>query len=295
MRKLIIYTLLLFGTAFSAFAQDEKAEKRYILPPEEEITDTYLDTVSLAPRGKINNYTMIGIHYGVSLSNCMWTPSMKQEFLLNPVHYGITYTRYGKMFGYMPFFGFQAGILYSQDGYKFKEDKDTGYTPSVEGATQARISVIEVPVLSHFHIDFWKMKIMFNLGCYAGYRLSIERFQLFDKDKYSFINQIRFKENQYSFLETDNRWDYGIKGGIGFGLIFDPIEIHIMAAYKHSFSSLYEPDHYSKYYYRFAYPSNIVVSAGVHFQLTKRTGKTKPQLKKLAKEMVYGNSVSENW
>lgn len=275
MRKLIIYTLLLFGTAFSAFAQEEKAEKRYILPPEEEITDTYLDTVSLAPRGKINNYTMIGIHYGASLSNCMWTPSMKQEFLLNPVHYGITYTRYGKMFGYMPFFGFQAGILYSQDGYKFKEDKDTGYTPSVEGATQARISVIEVPVLSHFHIDFWKMKLIVNLGPYAGYRLGIERFG--DKVPDELVN---------SFTDTDIRFDYGIKGGVGFGFIFDPIEIHLQAMYKWSMSSLYQPDYQSQYYYRYAYPMGITVSAGIHFQLTKREGKTKHQLRKEAKEAL---------
>ena len=38
---------------------------------------------------------------------------------------------------------------------------------------------------------------------------------------------------------------------------------------------------------RFAYPTNIVISAGVHFQITKRTGKTKAQLKKMARDMVY--------
>ena len=91
-----------------------------------------------------------------------------------------------------------------------------------------------------------------------------------------------------SFLKTDNRFDYGIKGGLGFGLVFDPIELHIQAMYKHSLSSLYEPDHNSQYYYRYAYPSNIIISAGVHFQLTKRTGQTKHNLKKTAKEIVYG-------
>ena len=62
-----------------------------------------------------------------------------------------------------------------------------------------------------------------------------------------------------------------------------------MLNYKHALSSLYEPDHYSQYYYRFAYPMNFVLSAGIHVQLTKRTGKTNAQLKKMAKEMVYGN------
>ncbi len=65
------------------------------------------------------------------------------------------------------------------------------------------------------------------------------------------------------------------------------MEIHIQAMYKHSMSTLYNPDYYSEYYYRFAYPTNIVISAGVHFQITKRTGKTKAQLKKMARDMVY--------
>ena len=50
----------------------------------------------------------------------------------------------------------------------------------------------------------------------------------------------------------------------------------------------YIDDYYSKYYYRYAYPSNIIISAGLHFQLTKRTGMTKNNLMKQAKEMVYG-------
>ena len=100
-------------------------------------------------------------------------------------------------------------------------------------------------------------------------------------------------EMEYSFKDTDIRIDYGIKGGVGFALVFDPLEFHISASYKHSLSSLYTPDHYSEYYYRFAYPSNIIVSAGVHFQLTKRTGKTKAELKKEAKSLVYENFGSQ--
>jgi hypothetical protein len=98
---------------------------------------------------------------------------------------------------------------------------------------------------------------------------------------------------EFNFTDTDIRFDYGIKGGAGFALVFDPLEFHVMAYYKHSFSSLYEPDHYSQYYYRFAYPSNIIVTAGVSFQLSKRTGKTKAELKKQAKSMVYGDTFSK--
>ena len=130
------------------------------------------------------------------------------------------------------------------------------------------------------------MKIIAQIGFYAGYRLSIHRYP----GKTGYVSP----ENVRSFLPTDKRFDYGIKGGLGFGLVFDPIEIHIQAMYKHAFASLYEPDHASPYYYRFAYPSNIIISAGVHFQLSKRSGMSKAQLKKQAKEIVYGSNDSES-
>lgn len=237
---------------------------------------------SNAQNDMINDYSMIGFHGGITLSNCIWNPTMKQEYLFNPVNFGITYTRYGKMFNSLPFFGLQVGLVYGQEGYKFKRDEDKDYTPTVEGATQARFKMIELPMMAHIHVDFWKMKLMANIGLYGGYRLAIER-----------TGPGVSEELKNNFKDTDIRFDYGIKGGVGLGFMFDPIEIHITAMYKYSMSSLYQPDHmpheypyYGQYYYRYAYPNNIVISAGVHFQLTKRTGKTKAQLRKEAKEIV---------
>ena len=250
-------------------------------------TNEYLDTVSIKKATKINDYSMIGIHYGVGLSRVMWNPPQKQEMVFMPYNVGITYTKYGKMFGYMPYFGFQVGVLFTQEGYQFKYNEEKDYIYKIQGAEKAVMDVVEVPLLAHMHFDFWNMKILANIGCYAGYRLSIERFP-------GETGSVK-EELQHSFMDTDRRIDYGIKGGLGFGIIFDPIEIHIQAMYKHSLGTLYEPDHYSEYYYRFAYPSNIIFSAGVHFQLTKRTGQTKAELKKLAKDMVYGNIEGKSW
>lgn len=254
------------------------------LHAQKDYTNEYLDTLNIKKNDKINDYSMIGIHYGVGLSQVMWNPTQKQDFVFMPYNVGITYTRYGKMFGYMPFFGFQAGVILTQEGYKFEYNEDKDYIYKVEGAEKAVIDVVEVPLLAHIHMDFWNMKMIANIGCYGGYRLGIERFP----GKTGSVSE----ELMHSFKDTDRRLDYGLKGGLGFGFIFDPIEIHIQAMYKYSMSSLYEPDHYSEYYYRYAYPSNIIVTAGIHFQLTKRTGQTKAQLKKLAKEMVYGDTKS---
>ena len=251
------------------------------------LTDTaalaLLDTIDVKKKNIINDYSMIGVQYGMALSQVMWNPSMRQGFLFVPYNIGFMYTRYGKMFGYMPYFGFQAGVILTREGYKFKAD-DEGYIPNVQGATQAVMDVVEVPVMAHCHFDFWKMKLMANIGFFAGYRLSIHR-----------TGESVAPEIADAFMDTDRRFDYGIKGGLGFGFVFDPVEIHFMAMYKYSMGTLYDPDYYSRYYYRYAYPSNIVFSLGVHFQLTRRTGKTTHQLRQEAREQVrLMNTIERN-
>ena len=243
------------------------------------LTDEQLDTIDVKKKLVINDYTMFGVQYGVGLSQVMWNPSQKQEMVFIPYNVGVTFTTYQKMFGFMPYFGFQAGVFYTREGYQFKLNENTDYIYKVEGAEKALIEVVEVPMMFQFHLDMWNFKIMANLGCYGGYRLSIQRFPG-DTGHVS-------EDVQYSFTETDRRWDYGLKGGVGFGLVFDPFEIHFQAAYKHSLSSLYAPDHYSQYYYRFAYPSNIVVSVGLHYQLTRRTGRTRADIRKMAEDSIY--------
>ena len=278
MRRIaIIFTTILYSTI--AFSQS-KVSDEFIVMDVDAITDEQLDTIDVKKKLVINDYTMIGVQYGVGLSQVMWNPSQKQDMVFVPLNFGVTVTTYGKMFGYMPFFGFQAGLFYAREGYQFEYNEERDYTYKIEGAEKALIDVVEAPILFQFHYDMWNFKILAQLGCYAGYRLSIERFP----GKSGSVSE----ELKHSFTDTDRRWDYGIKGGAGFALVFEPIEIHFQAMYKHSLSSLYEPDHASKYYYRYAYPSNIVISAGVHFQITKRSGKTKAEIKKQAKEMVYG-------
>ena len=79
--------------------------------------------------------------------------------------------------------------------------------------------------------------------------------------------------------------------------MFDPVEIHLGAMARWGWSNLYPPDYLDEtyhpapnnsYYYRFAAPLDIMVYAGIHFQLTKRKGKTIKQLRKQAWETVYG-------
>lgn len=282
--KRLIYILFLHTLCLAAHAQKDTSSLRLPEGLTAEIyTNEYLDTVNVKKKLFINDYSMIGVHYGVNLSQMMWNPTQKQDMLILPTNIGITYTKYGKMFGYMPYFGFQIGVNYSKEGYQFEYNKDKDYTYTIEGAEKAIFDVIEVPMAFHFHYDIWKFKIIGNLGCYGGYRVGIHRFP----GKTGSVTP----GLEHSFTDYDRRWDYGIKGGLGFGLVFDPVEIHIQATYKYAFGTLYDPDYYSEIYYRYAYPSIITISAGVHLHLSKRSGKTKAQLKKMAKDMVYNNEI----
>lgn len=284
-RYIIILLTALFLTQLSA--QERKSiDAEMAILNVDAITDAELDSIDVRKKLVINDYSMIGVQYGVGLSQVSWNPSQKQDMVFVPYNVGITYTHYGKMFGYMPYFGLQVGLFYGQEGYQFKYNEDKDYTYTIAGAEKALMEVVEAPIMFQFHYDMWNFKILAQIGCFAGYRLSIERFP----GKTGNVSD----EVRYSFLETDRRLDYGIKGGVGFALVFEPVELHFQAMYKHSLASLYEPDHASKYFYRFAYPSNIVLSVGTHFHITKRSGKTKSEIKKMAKEMVYNTESYGN-
>lgn len=279
MKRLSLLILFIAASWTTLSAQNVEFANEYTLADIQAMSNAQLDTINVKKKLNINDYTMFGVQYGVGLSQVMWNPTQKQEMVFTPVNFGVTFTKYQKMFGYMPYFGFQAGVFYAREGYQFKYNQNNNYIYKVEGAEKALIDVVEAPILFQFHYDMWNFKIMANIGCFAGYRLSIQRFP----GETGYVKE----ELMNSFKDTDRRWDYGIKGGVGFALVFDPVEVQFQVAYKHSLSSLYEPDHYSEYYYRFAYPSNIVASVGLNFHLSKRTGRTKAELKKMAKELVY--------
>ena len=55
---------------------------------------------------------------------------------------------------------------------------------------------------------------------------------------------------------------------------------------KWGWSSFWQPDYISQWYYRFAYPMDAGVTFGLYYQLTPRYGHTKAQLRRLARKMM---------
>lgn len=247
-----------------------------------------LDTAKIMEDySKINDYSMLGVTYGMGFASCDFDPMRNVDAVFMPLdNVGITYTLHCKLFGYMPYFAFQASVLYAKDGYKFKQNENSGYMDNILYAYKTTIETIEIPLLAQFHYDFWKMKVMADIGVYGGYRFAVHREYL------STVPDSR-KTYENSFHPNETKWDYGIKGGGGFALIFDPIELHIMCFYKYSWCNLHQPNvdahtlehtDMSKYYYKWSYPTNLSFSIGIHYQLTRRVGKMRAQIRQEARE-----------
>lgn len=273
-RRLIVIFALLMGAVAGA----------------QEFTAEYLDTVKVKKVKTINDYMTIGVNYGVTLSQMYFNPSSDQEWLFNPGYVSVMFTKYCKMFGYMPYFGIEAGFSYGHQGFRMLQDPDSKYANVIQFGTLGNVTnileeimtVIKVPVRAKFHADIYPFRIQAAVGIYAGYRTSVNRLAYGDPADASIL---------VNFQSYENCFDYGMEGGLGFAFLFDPVEIHFNALMGWSWNSIYEPDSRptatSKYYYRYAYPLDLMISAGVHFQLTKRSGKTNSQLRKEARDEVF--------
>lgn len=280
MKKVFLSLFAVLGFTL-AFGQEQMAVADF--------TDEYLDTVKVAKRLGINDYFSIGVNYGVNFSNQLFNPRVgSQEWPVSLNNVSVMFTRYCKMFGRMPYFGVEFGFSYGHQGFRFRQEPDSKYltalamgTPdNISYITEQSMEVFKIPLRSRFHYDVSILRLMANLGFYGGWRSSVVRDGIINDP--SLYN---------SFQSYENKFDYGLEGGAGFALLFDPVELHFNVLAGWSWSSLYEPDttpsRYNQYYYRYANPIDITVSFGVHFQLTKRTGKTSAMLKREAWKSIY--------
>ena len=284
MRKVVLPLLLaLFTATLPLAAQDGRKKKAVNLDEEffhlpDSVTDDYLDNTPLPKKARINDYWIVGVHGGVSVQHGFFNPPRQVSFYPNKPVYGVSITRFATMMNTFPNLGMELGFQQNYEGYQFKEFEVDGrrYRSDIDGAYEAVIEVPEVFLVTHGHFDMGQFaKINIKAGLFGGYRTSITRDGPFMVDDIA-----------NSFQDTDNRWTYGVQGGLGLGFMFDPIEVHLNVQVKWGWSPYYQPNKYSPYYYRFAYPMDGAVTLGVYYQLTKRRGHTRGQLRRLAREVL---------
>ena len=283
MRKVAIPVLLALSLAALPLSAQQDKKKSIDLDEEffhlpDSVTDDYLDNAPRPKKARINDYWIVGVHGGVSVEHGYFNPLRQVSLYPNKPVYGFSITRFATMMNTFPNLGMDLGFQRNFEGYNFKEFEVDGrfYRQSIDGAYEAYMEVPEVFLLTHGHIDMGQYsKIILKVGMYGGYRTSITR-----------IGPYVAEEIIHEFMDTDNRWTYGVQGGLGFGLMFDPFEVHLNVQVKWSWSSFYQPDVASPYYYRYAYPLDGAVTLGVYYQLTKRRGHTRGALRRMARQMV---------
>ena len=184
------------------------------------------------------------------------------------------------MMNTFPNLGMEFGFQHNYEGYQFKQvvKEDGTIVPpkSIDGADEAYMEVPEVFLLTHGHIDMGRFaKINLKVGMYGGYRMNITR-----------IGDLVESGYENAFYDNDNRWTYGIQGGLGLGLMLDPLEFHLGVQIKWGWSPFYPPNKYDPFNYRYAYPLDGAVTFGVYYQLTKRRGHTRSSLRRMARQYV---------
>ena len=282
MKKLILTILLAVALLPCLRAQTDTLE----------FTAEYLDSLDFSNKGvKINDYSLLGVNYGVTFSTIYFNPTkMGADFIFNPKYFSIMYTHHEKMFDYIPYFGLTVGFSYSHSGCRFNDNPETGAPLGfIDGATYESMETVEMPAMMQIHVDSGITKVLASLGGYLGYRLSVNRSGYWLDEEYT-----------DKFRDYERRFDYGVVGGVGFGVMLDPVELHLNLVGRWSLQNLYEPNYeneifhpYNTYFYRYANPIDISVTVGVYFQLTKRTGKTNRQLRKEARDIVYGTPEND--
>lgn len=275
-RYCILLVLLLLGTGVQSHAANDRKTRKEAVR-DTLYSDAYLDTVNVSKVSVPNDYMMIGFEAGAGYNRMQFNPPYSQGWKFSPEYYELTFTRYCKMFGYMPYFGFQLGLAYGHEGFMMVENEETGYISTIHGATECVYDVAEIQTLAQFHYDIGHVKLMVNVGPHAGWRLNIERSGGYVDD-----------DIVHTFLDTDRRFEFGAKAGAGIALVFDPVELHLNAKVRYSWANLTDPDYLSPYYYSFAYPLDVMVTAGLHFHISRKTGKTKAMLRKEARNIVFG-------
>jgi len=282
---LLIMVVMLLGCS-AARAQVNLEAEFFSLP--DSVSNEYLDSLDVQPL-KPNDYWMVGVYGGASLEFGYFNPTRLVYWVPQYPLLGFSFVRYFTMFGIFPNMGLEFGAQYNYEGYEFKVNKETGYRATESGAYKCVMRVPEAFFLTHFHADIGEhFKLMAKVGLYGGYRLSIER----TLDDY-YVGS-KYEQYVHEFRDYDRRWTYGLQGGVGPALMFSPVEVHLNVQVKWGWESFWNPDYYSKYYYRFAYPLDLGVTLGVYYHLTPRYGHTHSQLKKLARKMVQEQTAAND-
>lgn len=247
-----IYVLLLLGLALLPF----RASSQNVIENEEAYLKEF-DMNSFAEAGtKIKDSTilyqhLIGVKWGYSMSGVSFSQTNKNKQIKSSENYGVYYTYLHSLLGTMPYFGVQVGIARTTMGYM-----DVYEVSETEFVEEEQVySAIEVPFVALFRGDISRVRLMLGVGGFGYY--------IYDS------------ELPGGIPETTNKYGFGIMGQGGIAIKFNPVEIHLEASYKYGLTHFCDPQIYSSDYWLYTHPTQLQISAGVHFNLGGKYSKNR--------------------
>ena len=182
----------------------------------------------------------VGANYSYTISNVMFSPTIKAKPRYAPINFGALCTYYTPLWGYMDYFGFQTGIKYTSLGYYSNE-------PGFE-YLHDELQSVQIPITTLVKFDIQeRFRALFTIGTLVGYRTSTN------------------KEGGFDCF--DRRWDYGLEAGLAFVVRLNPIELHLGGSYQYNLSWFYHPEKLDSDIWVYAFPTVISINFGVHFKL----------------------------
>ncbi|MDR3180817.1 MAG: PorT family protein [Prevotellaceae bacterium] len=177
----------------------------------------------------------IGIKEGVSTSSVLFNPARRDSSTFQTLNVGLVYKWYVTTWT-----GIQLGVNYAEKGYLLED-------------TTRRYRTLEIPFLSQFHYEAWRIRILANVGVYMSYFLSA---------KESFKENEKEVQRAYVFKDRDNRFEYGMHFGGGLGIMLHPLEIQFEVGYQYGLSYLLKP-RYGEERMMFTHFTQLIFSAAV--------------------------------
>lgn len=193
-------------------------------------------SVNLQSQNKVH---MAGVRMGYNISNVNYSPPKDHSPVNTIKNYSLLYTYYHDLWGASPYFGFQTGVSHLETGFEM-------------GGTRYITEMYQIPLVSQFHIDFWKMRLLLNIGGYGAYRNK------------------RLEPESYTFEPDDYRMEFGIIAGGGLAVVLKPFEVHLEANYNYSFTYLNDPRKGDSARPLYSYPNQFIISASLFFHIKSK-------------------------
>ncbi|BDX37450.1 hypothetical protein CYCD_08050 [Tenuifilaceae bacterium CYCD] len=171
----------------------------------------------------VSGQTYVGLKAGYTMSTISFDPVVEDTKMLfgEGFDYGLTFKHYNAKY-----VGFQAELYTTKRGYRAPTDE-------TNNATFKRVNTyIELPMFIQFRLNLKVAYIYVNAGPYIAYLMSA-------KEGDNTSGSYKLEKVDFNVLR-DNRFDYGLMGGVGLSYDFRWGTIQAEARVSYGFADLYD-------------------------------------------------------